>query len=129
MRFIVSTHQGKLYDDEVDYIVCKNEDGEFAILKNHVPIICAIPTGYIKLVLGKQELYVALNNAMLEFKDNVCNLIAQGAFIGQTKESAREHLNSFINDRLIQNHKQDMDYTKMEKDLRDTLKKAKAGNV
>ena len=35
MKIIVSTHQGKLYDEEVDYVVVNNnEDGEFAIMKN-----------------------------------------------------------------------------------------------
>lgn len=129
MNIIVSTHQGQLYNEEVDYIVCKNEDGEFAILKNHIPVICVIPTGYLKLVLNKQELYLALDNAMLEFKDNTCNVIAQAAFIGQTKESSREHLNSIIKDRLNKNRKEDIDYTKMEKELRQNMSKSKAGNL
>ncbi|MBS1477084.1 MAG: F0F1 ATP synthase subunit epsilon, partial [Acholeplasmatales bacterium] len=43
MKISVSTHQGKLYDDEITYAVIKNADGEFAIMKNHVPLVCVIP--------------------------------------------------------------------------------------
>ena len=34
MKVVVSTHQGILYNEEVQYIVVKNTDGEFAILNN-----------------------------------------------------------------------------------------------
>ena len=68
MRICVSTHQGKLYDDEITYAVVKNEDGEFAIMKDHVPIVCVIPKGYVKLVVPEQELYLAVVNG--KFLDN-----------------------------------------------------------
>ncbi len=129
MKITISTHQGKLYDEEVDYIVCKNEDGEFAILKNHAPIISTVQIGTIKLVLGEQSLYVAINNGMLEFKNNHANIIAQGAFVGRDKESAREHLNEFIEERLEKNRKATVEMTQKERDLYNSIKKTGAGRL
>ena len=129
MRITISTHQGKLYDEEIDYIVCKNEDGEFAILKNHAPIIATLQIGTIKMVLGDQSLYVAINNGMLEFKDNHANVIAQGAFVGREVESARVHLNEFIEERLEKNRKATVEMTQKERDLYNNIKKTGAGNL
>ena len=50
MIFKVLTQEGKTYTDEVNYAVVKNQDGELAILKDHVPIILHINEGYVKFV-------------------------------------------------------------------------------
>ena len=129
MRICVSTHQGKLYDDEITYAVVKNEDGEFAIMKDHVPIVCVIPKGYVKLVVPEQELYLAVVNGTLQFNENVINIIAQGAHIGYTKESAQEHLDMARSERLELNRKTNVDFTQKEKEILDNLRKSKAGSL
>lgn len=129
MRICVSTHQGKLYDDEITYAVVKNEDGEFAIMKDHVPIVCVIPRGYVKLVVPNQELFLAVVNGVLQFNDNVINVIAQGAHIGYSKDSAQEHLDTVRNERLELNRKTNVDFTQKEKEILDNLRRSKAGNL
>jgi F-type H+-transporting ATPase subunit epsilon len=129
MKIVVSTHQGKLYDEEVDYIVVKNKDGEFALMKNHLPLISVIPLGEIKLVLGKLTLYIAVNNGMLEFKDNFVNVIAQDAFIGRDRESSRAHLDQILKDQLEANRKENVDFTQKEREMIEHMKRAKAGNL
>ena len=98
MRFLVSTHQGKLYDEELDHIIVHMVDNEFAILKDHIPLVCVIPYGYIKMVLGNDVLYLALSNGVLEFKNNVATIIAQEAHAGKSEDSARDHLNAIRKD-------------------------------
>lgn len=129
MKIIVSTHQGKLYDEEVDYVVVKQPEGEFAILKNHIPLVSIITSGYIKLVADKQELFLAVENGMLEFKDNHITVIAQGAHIGRDKDSALAHLESIRDERLEANRQINVDYTQKEKEILDNLRKTKAGNL
>lgn len=129
MKIVVSTHQGKLYDEEVEYIVVKNHEGEFAILKDHVPLVAVIPTGYIKLVADKQELFLAIENGMLEYKNNYVTVIAQGAHIGRDKESAISHLETIRNERLESNRKVNADYAQKEKEILDNLRKTKAGSL
>jgi F-type H+-transporting ATPase subunit epsilon len=50
MKFSVLTAEGKSFSDDIDYIVIHNEDGEMAILKDHIPIIVQIKSGYLKCV-------------------------------------------------------------------------------
>ena len=126
MRFLVSTHQGKLYDEELDHIIVHMVDNEFAILKDHIPLVCVIPYGYIKMVLGNDVLYLALSNGVLEFKNNVATIIAQEAHAGKSEDSARDHLNAIRKERLELNRKDQGDFTKQESDLLDNLKKARA---
>lgn len=129
MKFLVSTHQGKLYDEELDYVVVHTNNNEFAIMKNHIPLVCVIQTGYIKMVRDNDEFYVAVSNGILEYKNNVINVIAQEAHIGQDENSARKHLNAIREERLELNRKESQDFTKSETELVENLRKAKAGKL
>ena len=129
VKIVVSTHQGKLYDETCDYVVIHSTSGEFAIFHNHLPICTTISTGYVKLVKGSDVLYLSVSNGLLEYHNNKCNVIAQEAHIGRNYESAKEHLAEIRKERLEKNRNLDADYTKNEKDIRDNLKSAKAGNL
>lgn len=129
MKVIVSTHQGKLYDEVVDYVVVKNTDGEFAILANHVPVVAVITTGYIKLVLDKAELYLAVENGMLEFVNNQVQIIAQNAHIGRDRDSAIKYLQEIQKECLNKNRRENVDYTQKEKEIHDNLRKANVGSL
>ena len=47
ITLIVSTHQGKLFDEICDYVQVKSKSGEFGILPNHVPMITSFEYGFI----------------------------------------------------------------------------------
>ncbi len=129
MRIIFSTHQGILYNEEVDYIVVHNSDGEFAILNDHIPVIAVIDEGYVKLVREQDQYYVAVMNGILEFHNNEVSVLAQEAHIGKDKESAKAHLDEFRKERLEQNRKEQVDFTQKEKELREHLRNSKAGQL
>lgn len=130
MRIIVSTHQGNLYNDVVDYIVVYSESlGSIGIMKNHVPIVTVIDEGYVKLVKDKDEFYVVIVGGILEFHNNEATILVQEAHIGRSPESAKEHLLSIHNERVELNRKEVVDFTKKEQELRENLRKANAGNL
>ncbi len=129
MKIIVSTHQGKMYDEEVDYVVVKNQDGEFAIMKNHIPVIAIITNGYLKMVLNNQELFVAIQNGMLEYSNGKVQVIAQAAHIGRDKEGAIKNLKEILEERLNSNRQANVDYVQKEKEILDNLRQTKAGNL
>lgn len=130
MRIIVSTHQGNLYNDVVDYIVVYSESlGSIGIMKNHVPIVTVIDEGYVKLVKDKDEFYVVIVGGVLEFHNNEATILVQEAHIGRSHESAKEHLLSIHNERVELNRKEVVDFTKKEQELRENLRKANAGNL
>ncbi len=129
MQVIVSTHQGQLLSDEFDYIVCKNENGEFAIMKGHVPTVSVIGHGLVRLVLKGNTIFLAVENGILEFKEEIVRIVAQGAVLGRTQESVQENLEKAKNQRLESNRKKSMDFTSKERDLIKEIKKANAGNL
>lgn len=129
IKITVSTHQGKLYDEMCDHVTIKSQNGEFAILKDHIPVCTVVNEGYVKLIKGNDEYFLSLINGLVEFNNNVCNVVAQEAHIGESSESAMQHLESIRNARMEQNKKINADYTKSEKDIRDNLKNVKAGSL
>ncbi|MCM1130475.1 MAG: F0F1 ATP synthase subunit epsilon [Roseburia sp.] len=129
MKLIVSTHQGILYNEEVDYVVVHNADGEFAILKEHIPVIAVMDEGYVKMVKATEEFYIVITNGILEFHDNVASLLAQEAHLGKDKEEAKQQLVDFRKQRLDENRKEQVDFTQKEKELREHLRNSKAGQL
>lgn len=129
MKFLVSTHQGLLYDEELDYVVVHTEDNEFALMKDHIPLVCVISSGYVKMVRDQDIYYLALSNGILEYKNNVIQIIAQEAHIGVDEVRAKTHLDEVRKDRLEQNKKESSDFTKKESELIENLRKAKAGRL
>jgi len=129
IHLIVTTHQGKMYDEVCDYIVVKAPNGDFGVYPNHVPTITSFDEGYLKLVFEKNTLYMCLTSALIEFSNNVFSVLAQEVHIGRTIESAKEHLEISRKERLEQNRKLEADLALSEKEIIDNIKKAKAGNL
>ena len=93
MQVVISTHQGNLYNEEVDYVVVHSEtDGGYGIMNNHVPVVSIIDEGYVKLVRGNDQFYVVIVSGVLEFHENVATILVQEAHIGNTPEYAKEAL-------------------------------------
>ena len=42
MRLKIITHEKVVFDEDVDEIYTRGVDGEFGILKNHVPVMSAL---------------------------------------------------------------------------------------
>ncbi len=130
MRIVVSTHQGNLYNEEVDYVVVHSDsDGEYAVMQDHVPVISVMDSGYIKLVKGNDEFYVVVVSGIFEYHDNFATILVQEAHIGRSAESAKTHLESIRKERLEKNRQESSDFTQKEKELRENLKKAQAGHL
>ena len=129
IKLIVSTHQGKLFDEVCDYVLVKSKAGEFGVLPNHVALITSFEYGFIKFVQNKKELFLCLQSAVLEFKDNVFTVLAQEAHVGEDMASASKYLEEIRNERLENNRKIEVDLATSEKELLDNIKRAKAGNL
>ncbi|MCF7925683.1 MAG: ATP synthase F1 subunit epsilon [Candidatus Izimaplasma sp.] len=128
MKVNVVTPNGELYNEDVDYVVVSSQmNGEFAILKNHIPIISSIDKGYVKMVRGEKELFTVIINGVVEHNNNIVNVIAQEAHVGMSKKSALDHLNTVREERIEENRKRNFDFAKAERELKKNLKKAKAG--
>lgn len=130
MKIVVSTHQGVLYDETIDYVVVHDQDdGEYAIMENHIPVVSVMEEGFLKLVRGSDELFVIIISGILEFHDNFCTVTVQEAQAGKTLESTKIHLAEIRKERLEKNRKESTDFTEKEKELREHIKRSKAGRL
>ena len=130
MKISVVTPRGELYNEEVDYVVITSEmNGEFAIMKDHIPIISSIDTGYVKMVTGETEIYIVIINGIVEHQNNVVNVIAQEAQIGMNKDSAMKHLTDLRIERIEENKRRIVDFFEGGLDIKKGVKKAKAGKL
>ena len=129
IKLIVSTHQGKLFEEMCDHIVVKGKEGEFAIFPNHVSVITSFEEGFVKFIKEQETLFLCLSSAIIESSNNVASVLSQEAHIGKSMKSASEHLQATRKDRLENNRKLDADLAMNEKELIDNIKKARAGSL
>jgi len=130
MKISVVTPHGELYNEDIDYVVVSSKmNGEYAILKDHIPIISSIDTGYVKMIRGEKELFTVVINGVVEHSNNIVNVIAQEAHVGLSKDSAMDHLNTVREERLAENKRRNVDFAKAERELKQNIKKAKAGKA
>ncbi len=129
MIFKVLTQDGETYTDDFDFALIKNQDGELAILKDHIPIILHIYDGYIKFVQTKQEVFVVVEQGVLEFSKNELTVLALEAQIGPTLERAKAAFDHMKKEKLEMTKKENVDFSKLEHDLRENIKKGKASEL
>ncbi len=129
MKFKVLTQQGKTYQDEIEYVVVKNQEGELAILEDHIPIILHVFEGYLKFVQEKNETFLVVEQAVVEFKDNLLTVLALEAQIGKTLKNAKEAFDKMKKEKLELTKKENIDFSKQERELKENITKSKAGQL
>jgi len=129
MIFKVLTQQGTSYTDEIDFVVVRNEDGELAILNNHTPIILQIKEGFLRLVKDQTENFLVVEQGVIEFKHNELNILALEAQMGKTFEQARSAFDKMKKEKLEMTKKENVDFSKQERELKENITKSKAGQL
>jgi F-type H+-transporting ATPase subunit epsilon len=129
MIFKVLTQEGKTYSDEIDYVIVRNENGEIGILNNHIPIILQIREGFLKFVSGKNESFLVVEQGVIEFKDNELNILALEAQIGHTLEQAKRAFDHMKKEKMELTKKENIDFSKQERELKENIIKGKASNL
>ena len=122
IKINVVTPSGKLFEEEATSILVRNVDGEQAILQNHTPVVIAINPGFVRLKKDNELMYVTIVGGFLEFSNNVVNVVCQEAEIGKNHESALKHLTNLRKERLEENKRKNIDFTKAERDLKEQIK-------
>ena len=129
IKLLISTHQGVIYDEMVDYVVIMDKKSEFAIMKDHVDLISSGEEGFVKLVRDNNQFYVAITDYALMVTQNKISVICAEAIIGNTKERAHELLLEARHERLEMNRKINTELEITERELRDNIKQIKAGEL
>lgn len=129
MQFSIVTPKGKFYDGTVSYVVIDGDNGQLAILENHSPIVVGVDEGFIKRVINDEEYFYMVSGGIVEYKDNVINVIAQEISEGATLEDAKSKFAEARKAQEGENKRKLMDFTELEKELAKNIKEIKASQL
>jgi len=129
MTFHVTSLYGNTYKDQFQMAIIKSSAGEYAILDNHLPIVDHIDKGTIELRKEDNTLFLYVIDATIEFNHHELQIICSDAQIGTSEAEAIRVLNETKESRLQFAKSENIDFSKLEKDLYDFVKKAKSGSL
>ena len=130
MKIKVILHNKTLLEKDCIYLLFKNEDGEVGILKDHVPIILLGKNGFLKIKYeSKIEEYVSYKNGIFKFYKNEAILLASIATKANSIIKSDNILNEMLLEKKKNNQKEQIDFSKLERELLENIKKGKAGSV
>ena len=89
MHLKIITHEKVVFDEDVDEIYTRGMDGEFGILKNHIPIMAALDIGVTKVKQNDELKCFTTMGGVLQFKDNECVILTTTAESGDDIDVTR----------------------------------------
>lgn len=70
MHLKIITHDKIVFDEDVDEIYTRGVDGEFGILKGHVPVMSALDVGVTRAVQNNEIRMFTTMGGIFQFKDD-----------------------------------------------------------
>ncbi len=94
IKVSIVTPEKKVFEGEADYIGIPSVGGGLGILPDHLPIICFLDIGIVKISNGKETIQIAVCRGYLQFVKNNANIITEYALItnDEKKSEAIEEL-------------------------------------
>lgn len=81
IKVSIVTPEQKVFEGEADYIGIPSIGGGLGILPDHLPIICFLDVGVIKIVNENKISQIAVCRGYLQFVRNNANIITESAII------------------------------------------------
>lgn len=85
----IITPEKVIYKDEVNEVVVPTENGEIAILPNHISLLTQVNPGELIIKKGTGQQYLAITGGFLEVANNKISIIAEYAIKAQDIEVVR----------------------------------------
>ena len=79
INFKIATPEKVVFKNEVDQITLPTMDGEITVLPNHIPLISVLKPGEIKVVMGKEEVSMAVSGGFIEVLSDKVVVLADTA--------------------------------------------------
>jgi F-type H+-transporting ATPase subunit epsilon len=99
IKVSIVTPEQKVFEGEAGYIGIPSTGGGLGILPDHLPIICFLDVGIVKIINEKDTTQVAVCRGYLQFIKNSANIITEHAIItnDEKKAEALENLKGKYN--------------------------------
>ena len=89
MHLKIITHERVVFDEAVDEIYAKGVNGEFGILKGHVPYITPLDIGVTKVVQNGKNKYFSVMGGIFKFLDEEALILTDVAESGDEIDEVR----------------------------------------
>ena len=89
MLLKIITQEKVAFEGEVDSVYTKGIDGEFGILKGHLPMMSALDIGVTRAIVGNETKSFTTMGGILQFKDEECLILTTLAESGEEIDEAR----------------------------------------
>ena len=89
MHLKIITHEKVVFDEDVDAIYTKGVDGDFGVLKGHIPLMAALDIGVTKIVQGNDTKLFTTMGGVFQFKDDEAIILTTTAESGSEIDVAR----------------------------------------
>jgi len=95
IKVSIVTPEQKVFEGEANYIGIPSAAGGLGILPDHLPIICFLGIGIVKVINEKDINLIAVCRGYLQFVRNVANIITESAAITseENKSEVLDELN------------------------------------
>jgi len=88
IKVSIVTPEQKVFEGEADYIGIPSAGGGLGILPNHLPIICFLNIGIVRIINEKDVNLIAVCRGYLQFVGNTANIITESAVITSEENKA-----------------------------------------
>ena len=89
MNLKIITQEKVVFDNDVDEIYTRGVDGEFGILKGHVPVMAALDIGVTRVKINNETKAFTTMGGVLQFKDGECLILTTLAEPGEEIDEMR----------------------------------------
>lgn len=89
MHLKIITHERVVFDEEVEEIYTRSTDGEFGILKGHVPVMAALDIGVTKVIQNGEERFFTTMGGVFQFKNEEALILTTTAERGDEIDVTR----------------------------------------
>lgn len=89
IHFQVTTADGAVCDEMVNFVSAPIVDGEVGILSGHAPMVAALKEGVVKYKIYDEEHYAAISGGVLSVADNELIVLARSAEKAESIDLAR----------------------------------------
>ncbi len=77
----IVTPEEHVYDGEVNFISIPAKSGSLGILPGHLPIVCNLGVGIVKLATDRETEYIGVCWGFMEFINNRANILTERAIV------------------------------------------------
>ena len=89
MHLKIITHERVIFDNDVDEIYAKGVNGEFGILKGHIPYVTGLDIGVTKVVQGADTKSFSVMGGVFKFIDEEALILTDIAESGDEIDEVR----------------------------------------